>query len=74
MAKLVEKIPDDKPDKLEIRITFNKPRSGQDLLDIAKAFDYLADRTGVAATEIEIEDHEYDDAKWYAAWETEGLG
>jgi hypothetical protein len=67
-------IPDNKPDKLDIRVTFNRPTNGQELNALAKAFDYLADRTGVAASEIEFGDHEYDDDKQYAAWETEGLG
>jgi hypothetical protein len=64
----------EKGDYLEIRITFNLPRTGQDLLDVAKGVGYLADRTGVAPADIEIGDHEYDDDKKVAAWGAEGLG
>lgn len=67
-------IPDSKPDKLSFRVEFNKPENAQSLLDLAKAFDYLADRTGVAASEIDFGPHEYDEDKQYATWETEGLG
>jgi hypothetical protein len=63
-----------KPDRLEIEITFNRPKNGQELLDLAKAFGYLADRTGVADSEIAIDDHEYDDTKQVASWNAEGLG
>lgn len=67
-------IPDNKPDKLDIQVTFNRPTNGQELSGLAKAFDYLAERTGVAPEQIEFGDHEWDEAKQVAAWETEGLG
>lgn len=71
---MASSIPDNKPDKLDIRVVFNRPTNGRELGDLARAFDYLADRTGVDLSEIELGDHDYDDAKQVAAWETEGLG
>ena len=67
-------IPESKPDRLAFRVEFNQPGNAQDLADLAKAFTYLADRTGVSEGEIGFESHEYDEDKQYATWETEGLG
>lgn len=60
--------------ELDIRVSYEIPTSGQELLDVAKAIDYLADRTGVAPEDIHLEEDQYDSTKIEASWKAEGLG